>query len=298
MITPDKRTAVSGIHLFGLQLKCIDRNRKSKPRALKLHEETSTSTQIRRAKGLAKRIQIHFENSTKDFYNPKDRVVLKALEFTVQNKEYYSSFGEENLSEKKQKLQSMVRAQDVENVPRNTYRHFAALEANLPREYAVSQTRQEIDAYMEELIPIHFIDLKNSATIPDPSEEPDITDPIIVEQVVSAIGKGVYRSVKKILEYIVPSYIQNGKLDPTIPIIHLRISGDGRNVGRKVKHVMITVALLDDPTKLFESNYHYTTVLFPETENYTTLKIVADILIQELQELSDTGMVINNILWR
>ena len=170
MITPDKKTAVSGIHLFGLQLKYIDRNRKSKPRALKLHEETSTSTQIRRAKGLAKRIQIHFENSTKDFYNPKDRVVLKALEFTVQNKEYYSSFGEENLNEKKQKLQSMVRVQDVENVPRNTYRHFAALESKLPREYAVFQTRQEIDAYMEKLIPINFIDLKNSAIIPDSTE--------------------------------------------------------------------------------------------------------------------------------
>jgi hypothetical protein len=61
---------------------------------------------------------------------------------------------------------------------------------------------------------------------------------------------------------------------------------------------MITVALLDDPTKLFESNYHYTTILFPGTENYSTLKIAADAFIQELQELSNTGMVIDNILWR
>src|SRR3954453_15540346 len=81
----------------------------------------------------------------------------------------------------------------------------------------------EIDAYMEELIPINFIDLKNSVIIPDPTEEPDITDPIIVEQVVNAIGKGVYWSVKKILEYIVPAYIQNGKLDPIVPTIHLRV---------------------------------------------------------------------------
>src|SRR4051812_30471725 len=181
MITPDKKTAVSGIHLFGLQLKCIDRNRKGKPRVLKLHDESSKSTQIKRSKGLAERVQVHFKNSTKDFYNSKDHVVLKSLEFTVQNKEYYSSFGEENPNKKKQKLQSIVRVQDVENVSRNTYRHFAALESKLPREYAVSQTRQEIDAYMEELIPINFIDLKNSVIIPDPTEEPDITDPIIVE---------------------------------------------------------------------------------------------------------------------
>jgi len=59
---------------------------------------------------------------------------------------------------------------------------------------------------MEELIPINFIDL-NSTIIQDPSEIPDITDPLIIEQVVSAIGKGAYRSIKKILEYIVPAYI-------------------------------------------------------------------------------------------
>ena len=141
MITPDKRTAVSGVHLFGLQLKCIDRNRKGKPRALKLHENLSKSAQIKHAKGLAKSVQKNFENSTKNFYNPKDHVVLKALEFTVDNKEIYSSFGEEDPNKKKQKLQSIVCVQDVENVPHDAYCHFAALESNLPWEYAVSQTR-------------------------------------------------------------------------------------------------------------------------------------------------------------
>src|SRR5277367_2479393 len=157
--------------------------------------------------------------------------------------------------------------------------------------------RQEINAYMRELIPISFIDLNPTITHDPLVEEPDITDPIIVEQVVNAIGKGAYRSIKKILEYIVPAYIQKGMLDPAMPTIHLRVSGDSRNVGRKVKHVIITVALLDDSSKLFESNYHYTVVLFPGTENYSTLKIAADVLIQELQELDTTGMVINNILW-
>ena len=61
---------------------------------------------------------------------------------------------------------------------------------------------------------------------------------------------------------------------------------------------MITIALLDDLTKLFESNYHYTTVLFPKTENYSTLKIATNDLIQELQELSNIKMIINNILWK
>ncbi|GES91546.1 hypothetical protein GLOIN_2v1809230 [Rhizophagus clarus] len=151
---------------------------------------------------------------------------------------------------------------------------------------------------MEKLIPINFIDLNSAIIQEDLSEEPDIIDPTIIEQVVNATGKGAYRSIKKILEYIVPSYINEGKLDPKIPVIHLRIFDDGRNVGWKVKHVMITVALLDDSMNLFKSNYHYTIVLFPGTENYLTLKVATTALIQELQELSNTGMVINDIFWR
>ncbi|GBC43485.2 hypothetical protein GLOIN_2v1809230 [Rhizophagus irregularis DAOM 181602=DAOM 197198] len=228
IITSDKKTAVSRVYLFGLQLKCIDRNRKGRPRELKLYEELSKTTQIKRAKGLAKKEQIHFENLIKDFYNPKDRVVLRTLNFTIENKEYNITFEDDDK---------------------------------------------------------------------EPLEEPDITDPLIIEQVVSATGKGAYRSVKKIFEYIIPSYIKKKVLDPAIPTIHLQISGDGQNAERKVKHVMITVALLDDSMNLFKSDYHYTTVLFSGTENYPTLKVAVNALIQELQKLSNNEMIINNIFW-
>lgn len=85
-------------------MKCIDRNRKGRSRELKLNGELSRTTQIKRAKGLAKKEQIHFENSIKDFYNPKDRVVLRALDFTVENKEYHISFGEDDYIKKKTKI--------------------------------------------------------------------------------------------------------------------------------------------------------------------------------------------------
>ncbi|GES98237.1 hypothetical protein GLOIN_2v1761734 [Rhizophagus clarus] len=65
---------------------------------------------------------------------------------------------------------------------------------------------------MEKLIPINFIDLNSAIIQENSSEEPDIIDPTIIEQVVNATGKGAYRSIKKILEYIVPSYVNEGKL--------------------------------------------------------------------------------------
>ncbi|EXX53462.1 hypothetical protein RirG_243650 [Rhizophagus irregularis DAOM 197198w] len=113
IITSDKKTAVSRVYLFGLQLKCIDRNRKGRPRELKLYEELSKTTQIKRAKGLAKKEQIHFENLIKDFYNPKDRVVLRTLNFTIENKEYNITFEDDDSVKKKQKLQSMAYVQDI-----------------------------------------------------------------------------------------------------------------------------------------------------------------------------------------
>ena len=66
---------------------------------------------------------------------------MKTLKFTVQNKEYHISFKKEDLTKKKQKLQSIAYVQDIENVLCNAYRHFAAIESKLLREYAVSQTR-------------------------------------------------------------------------------------------------------------------------------------------------------------
>ncbi|RGB31206.1 hypothetical protein C1646_764319 [Rhizophagus diaphanus] len=153
------------------QLKCVNRNHKGRPRELKLHKESSKTTQIKRA---------------------KDRVVLKAIDFTVKNKEYHVTFGDENYVKKKQKWQSIAYIQDVENIPRDAYHHLAAVESILPREYAISQTRQEINAHMEELIPIDFIDLNSTIMQEGFSEEPDITDLLIIEQVINATGKGAY----------------------------------------------------------------------------------------------------------
>ena len=46
------------------------------------------------------------------------------------------------------------------------------------------------------------------------------------------------------MHYVLPDLIKRHVIDPDNPIIHLRISGDSRNVGRKVKHVMVTCTIL------------------------------------------------------
>ncbi|CAJ0759547.1 558_t:CDS:2, partial [Entrophospora sp. SA101] len=57
--------------------------------------------------------------------------------------------------------------------------------------------------------------------------------------------------------YVVPHLINKGILSSLHPIINFCISGDDRNVGHKIKHVMITTAILDDKEHLSYPDYHY-----------------------------------------
>ncbi|CAG8490531.1 1322_t:CDS:1, partial [Racocetra fulgida] len=61
----------------------------------------------------------------------------------------------------------------------------------------------------------------------------DIDDPEIVENVTESIGKTVYRSLKDILLYIIPSLVQKRTLQLSDPTLYIRISGDDRNVRKK-----------------------------------------------------------------
>ncbi|CAB4405999.1 unnamed protein product [Rhizophagus irregularis] len=198
-------------------------NHKSRLHELKLHKELSKTTQIKHAKGLAKKEQIYFENSIKNFYNPKDHVVLKTLDFIIENKEYHVIFKDDN-------------------------------------KYAISQIHQEINVYIGELIPINFIDLNSTIVQEELLKEPDITDPLIIKQVVNATGKGAYQSIKKILEYIIPSYIKKEVvLDLAIPTIYLQYLV----MGRTIENWNYTSLIGDDKLRVFQ-NFNLAKLFDPE----------------------------------
>ncbi|GBC46246.2 hypothetical protein GLOIN_2v1788738 [Rhizophagus irregularis DAOM 181602=DAOM 197198] len=108
------------------------------------------------------------------------------------------------------------------------------------------------------------------------SQEPDITNPEIVQEVINTMGLGIRRN----------------------PIIHLRVSGDGRNVGRKIKHVMVTFMILDHENRHHHADYHYTVALYPSTEKYDTLKFMLSLFINELKSFKENGLEVSGILWK
>ncbi|CAG8775150.1 25183_t:CDS:2, partial [Cetraspora pellucida] len=86
---------------------------------------------------------------------------------------------------------------------------------------------------------ISIIDIQIQAQV-DLDEEPDIvkTDIIYNAKLIE----------KRILNF---------------PNISIQISDDGFNCGHKVKHVLITFAILDNITNIYKPEYHYTLILYP-----------------------------------
>jgi hypothetical protein len=284
--------------LFGLQLKILDTARESKRRShiLKQVDQCSNSTLAKRSTRIGKHVLAEFNKKTQQLYNLEDIPVLESIGYSVNKKHAINiNYGDEDKTKKKQKNQSIVRALDEGNIPRDSYRSLCAIEHHLPREGEISKERKNINEEMAQLIPISIVDVNTRSTV-DQSERVDINDETIVQEVINAVGKGGYRNINNILQYLVPNLVQKGILNPHQPIINLRISGDGRNVGRKVKHVMITIAILDDKNTLHQPNYHYTTILYPGCEDYDSLSNVMAQFCYDLRNLKE-GLVINNVKW-
>ncbi|PKC74382.1 hypothetical protein RhiirA1_388177 [Rhizophagus irregularis] len=106
---------------------------------------------------------------------------------------------------------------------------------------------------------------------------------------VQACDKGEQRNVVDILKYLIYGLIERKILDVINPKIHLRISDDGRNVGQKVKQVMITCSILDDIDNLYQPENHYTIVLYPGVKKYETLNNILKSLAMKLRKLKEEG---------
>ena len=154
------------------------------------------------------------------------------------------------------KLDAYVRACDEALLGRDGYRRLAAVEARLTSEYQVAQRRIEITKLINEQVPIGIINLDKEVSqqliLDDDDEHQSNPDRIMVDE--QEIGNGVYRSVRNLLQIFIP--IWNESNPPILQpgdTINLKLGGDGRNVGRKQNHVMLTICLLNEGNEVLKS---------------------------------------------
>ena len=252
----------------------------------------TTSGLTKRATKVASKVLDQFSEIASDFYLSEDIPLLESISFSDKKKNYDVDYGKENQVLKHEKEVAIVRAMDKSQISRDGYRYLAAINSNLPREKAISERKILINKLMEQNIRIGIIDITTTAVV-DPDEIPHIIDEDVVETVINSVGKAGSRSIKEILIFLIPNLIKKNILNPAQPIISIRISGDGRNVGYKVKHVMITFAILNCKEFLFFPEYHYTLILYPGSEEYNTLDITTRLLRNELYQLKHQGLMID-----
>ncbi|CAG8534028.1 2289_t:CDS:2 [Scutellospora calospora] len=282
-------TKWSGVLLFGLQLQQIKEIREKKYiHNLKPFDKLSESGKRARNKKLGLALYNQVQNATETLFCDSDKIVLNELVFSINNNNFKIIYNSPDKDSTELQAKAIVRAMDIEKISCSAYRTLAAINHNLPREWAIAKMRQTITNEINTIIKSLVFDLTPILIheIPD-NEEIDITNTEIIESVTKSIGMGAYRSIKEILAYLIPVWLKKGIITVDLPIIHIRISGDGRNVGKKVKHVMFTFTVLNDLGNIFKPDYHHTLILYPGIECYESLEIALSILISDLNSIKN-----------
>jgi len=278
--------------VFGLNAIDVEKEREKKnhSHSFKPFHMLSESMKTKRSRAFSTQVGTAFKNVIPKFYNPVDQPALQELRFNVQEKDYVVSF-HKNREKNNQHTEAITKIIDQSSISRDAYRKLAALQYELPRDHAILSTRKKINGEMSQQIPILILNITDiPLTFIATNESSDINDPEIEEEMLKYIGKAGYRQITDILLFLIPGLVDRKVLNINNPVIHIRISGDGRNVGRKIKHVMITCAILDDISNLYNADYHHTIVLCPGSENYDLLKKVTAPVVSELDNLIKNGL--------
>ena len=121
---PETKATLSGPLVFGLQLDSVRKAREARKRGnlIKPAVNCTSSTLGKRAKKIAAKAQASFNDDVKGVYHQSDEVVLKSIEFSVNKVDFHVDYKKgKNQVEKECQLQSIVKAIDQGQIPRDSY---------------------------------------------------------------------------------------------------------------------------------------------------------------------------------
>jgi len=151
-----------------------------------------------------------------------------------------------------------VRACDEALLSRDGYRHLASVIPTLFREYLVANRRNEINRLINAQIHVGIFntnqEINDQSNIEDDFNEN--TNDILVDD--HEIGNGAFRSLSTLLKKLIPIW-KSGE-NPIITLgdtLYIKLGGDGRNVGRKQNHVMMTFCLLNEGDEVLKPNHQF-----------------------------------------
>ncbi|GBB89402.1 hypothetical protein RclHR1_16080004 [Rhizophagus clarus] len=185
------------------------------------------------------------------------------------------------------KIDAIVRACDESLLARDGYRRLAAVEAFLIREYLIANHRVEITNLINKDLRIGTFNIDKNDD--DLSNNLESDDGIIVDE--AEIGNGAYRSIYTILQTLIPLWKETS---PAIinsgDTLKLKLGGDGRNVGRKQSHVMMTICLLNEGEEVLKPEHQHCICLYVGREKYEDLAKIGKLFQHQLFDLQNNGI--------
>jgi len=286
--------------LFGLQLQCVHNRRIIKERSHRTNktipfEEAKDTTCRNRLKNFGNQILDNFSESSTSILNSNSSEIV-GITLKINGQLYQLCFKDDDGDEKKLHAEAVAQQLDIHNISQAGYRSLARIEPNLPRENVVSNVKKEITNLMNDEIPIVPLNIgcqsDENNLDNDEVDSYENLDVEIRDEIMNSQGHGGCRSIKKVLDYVIKILIKNEILDHSLDNkIYIRISGDGRNVGKKIKHVMVTFAILNDINNIFQPDNHYCLVLYSGIEKYEHLKNALNHLMNELEDIDKNGFI-------
>ncbi|PKC67011.1 hypothetical protein RhiirA1_458950 [Rhizophagus irregularis] len=131
-------------------------------------------------------------------------------------------------------------------------------------------------------------EINNQSSIDDDVNE--YTGDILVDD--HEVGNGAFRSLLTLLKALIPIW-KAGENPVIIPgnTLYIKLGGDGRNVGRKQNHVMITFCLLNEGKEVLKPDHQYCICLYVGREKYEDLAKVGQLFQNQLFDLKNNGII-------
>ena len=189
-------------------------------------------------------------------------VYLNHIEFDYKENQACIKFKDSSSITTQTKLNAIVRVCDEALLGHDGYRHLAAVVPTLFREYLVADRWNEINELINAQIHVKIFNTNqdiNQSSIDDNFNE-HISD-ILVDN--DEVGNGAYRSLSTLLKILIPIW-KVGESPIIVPgdTPYIKLGGDGRNVGRKQNHVMITFCLLNEKDKVFKPDHQFRYIFY------------------------------------
>ena len=179
-------------------------------------EEAKDTTHRNRLKDFGKSLLDDFNESSNNILSSSSSELI-GITLKINDQLYYLCFKEDD-DEKKLYAEAVAQQLDQHNISQNAYRSLAKLEPNLPRENVTSNVKKEITNLMNIEIPVNPINVyPQDVNVDDDDdneiEEHDNLDVELENEIKNAQGQGGYRSIKKILAFVIKMLINQKVLN-------------------------------------------------------------------------------------